>query len=434
MTIFRIHGGIPLQGEVRVSGSKNAALPMMAAAILADGPVCLQGIPHLTDVHTLSHVLRRLGMDVQRTDDGGDLTLETIDPTQIRAPYRLVERMRASFCVLGPLLAKRGRAEVPLPGGCNIGVRPVDLHLKGLSALGAKWRLEHGYIIAEADRLVGASVDLLGPRGTTVTGTANVMMAATLAEGTTTITHAAREPEIVDLGWLLIAMGAKITGLGTSEISIEGVSQLNGAIYHIIPDRIEAATLLIAGAITRGSIKITGVVPEHLTAVLTLLKNAGAEIAEGPDWISLDMRRRPLPGELIAEPYPGIPTDVQAQWTALVSLAQGTSHLKDTVFENRFYHAAELNRLGAKISVKGNTATIVGVDHLSAATVTASDLRASAALVLAALAAKGETAIHAVRHLDRGYEHLDQKLIQLGAKIERTRVSSPLALWEMGRG
>jgi UDP-N-acetylglucosamine 1-carboxyvinyltransferase len=433
MTIFRIHGGIPLEGEVRISGSKNAALPMMAATILADEPVCLQGVPHLTDVRTLSHVLRRLGVNVQRTEDD-DLLLETIDPTQIRAPYRLVERMRASFCVLGPLLARRGRAEVPLPGGCNIGLRPVDLHLKGLAALGATVRLEHGYIIAEADRLVGAKIDLLGPRGTTVTGTANVMMAAALAEGSTTITHAAREPEIVDLGQLLNKMGAKITGLGEEEIRIEGVPRLNGATHCIIPDRIEAATLLMAAGITRGSIKIVGVLPDHLTAVQELLKNTGAEIQKGSDWITLEMRHRPIPGELIAEPYPGIPTDIQAQWTALVALASGTSQLRDTVFENRFFHAAELNRLGAKITVNGDTATIEGVPHLSAAAVTASDLRASAALVLAGLAAQGETTIHAVRHLDRGYEHLDRKLLELGVRIERIRLASPLALWERGRG
>jgi UDP-N-acetylglucosamine 1-carboxyvinyltransferase len=360
--------------------------------------------------------------------------LETIDPTQIRAPYRLVERMRASFCVLGPLLARRGRAEVPLPGGCNIGLRPVDLHLKGLAALGATVRLEHGYIIAEADRLVGAKIDLLGPRGTTVTGTANVMMAAALAEGSTTITHAAREPEIVDLGQLLNKMGAKITGLGEEEIRIEGVPRLNGATHCIIPDRIEAATLLMAAGITRGSIKIVGVLPDHLTAVQELLKNTGAEIQKGSDWITLEMRHRPIPGELIAEPYPGIPTDIQAQWTALVALASGTSQLRDTVFENRFFHAAELNRLGAKITVNGDTATIEGVPHLSAAAVTASDLRASAALVLAGLAAQGETTIHAVRHLDRGYEHLDRKLLELGVRIERIRLASPLALWERGRG
>jgi UDP-N-acetylglucosamine 1-carboxyvinyltransferase len=423
MTSFRIHGGIPLQGMVRASGAKNAALAMMAAAILAEGPVCLQGVPHLTDVRTLSQILRRLGMKVQRTEED-DLLLETIDPLRIRAPYRLVERMRASFCVLGPLLAKRGKAEVPLPGGCNIGARPVDLHLKGLSALGARWRLERGYIVAEADRLVGAEIDLAGPRGTTVTGTANVMMAAVLAEGVTTIDHAACEPEIVDLGDFLNALGAKITGLGSPRIRIEGVSRLGATTYRIIPDRIEAATLLMAAAITRGSVKILGVAHEHLAAVLALLKNAGAKIETGADWISLEMRCRPLPGELIAKPYPGIPTDVQAQWTALVSLADGTSRLRDTVFENRFFHAAELNRLGAKISVAGDTATIEGVNHLSAATVTASDLRASAALVLAALAAKGETAIHAVRHLDRGYERLDEKLVQLGAKIERTRIAS----------
>jgi UDP-N-acetylglucosamine 1-carboxyvinyltransferase len=446
MTLLRIHGGIPLEGEVRVCGSKNAALPMMAAAILADEPVRLQGVPHLTDVRTLAHVLRRLGMDVRRTDDD-DLLLETVDPAQVRAPYRLVERMRASFCVLGPLLAKRGRAEVPLPGGCNFGQRPVELHLKGLAALGAKWRLEHGYIIAEAERLVGAEIDLLGPRGTTVTGTANVLMAAALAEGTTTIAHAAREPEIVDLGRLLNKMGAKISGLGTTEIHIEGgmspfaprkyatfAERKATIVYRIIPDRIEAATLLLAAAITRGGIKITGVVPEHLAAVLDLLKNAGAEIAEGSDWISLKMDRRPRPGELSAEPYPGVPTDVQAQWTALVALAHGTSRVRDTVFENRFLHAAELNRLGAKIAVSGDTAFIEGVPQLSAAAVTASDLRASAALVLAGLAAHGETRIHAVRHLDRGYERLDQKLTQLGARIERCQIATPLAHWKSGRG
>jgi UDP-N-acetylglucosamine 1-carboxyvinyltransferase len=423
MTVLRIHGGIPLEGEVRVSGSKNAALPMMAAAILADGLVCLQGVPHLTDVRTLSHALRRLGMDVRRNDTD-DLWLETIDPTQVRAPYRLVERMRASFCVLGPLLAKRGRAEVPLPGGCNIGVRPVDLHLKGLSALGANVRLEHGFVIAEADRLVGAKIDLLGPHGTTVTGTANVMMAATLADGTTTITHAAREPEIVDLGNMLNSMGAKIAGLGTEEISVEGVRTLSEARYRVIPDRIEAATLLIAAAITHGSVKISGVAPTHLAAVLELLQNAGAEIAAGADWISLEMRRRPLPGDVIAEPYPGVPTDIQAQWTALMALAGGTSRVRDAVFENRFLHAAELNRLGAKISVDGDTAIIDGVPHLSAAAVTASDLRASAALVLAGMAAHGETTIHAVRHLDRGYERLDAKLRQLGALVERSHFVS----------
>jgi UDP-N-acetylglucosamine 1-carboxyvinyltransferase len=308
---------------------------------------------------------------------------------------------------------------VPLPGGCKIGTRPVDLHLKGLVALGAKLRLQRGYVIAEAQRLVGTTVDLLGSHGTTVTGTANVMMAAVLADGATAIGHAAREPEIVDLGRFLISMGAKISGLGTSEIRIEGVDRLHGTAFEIIPDRIEAATLLIAAAITRGNVKIAGLVPDHLTAVLELLKNAGAEIAVGADWVSLKMTGRPLPGDLTAEPYPGVPTDVQAQWTALVSLADGTSRVRDAVFENRFLHAAELNRLGAKIAVQGNSAMIEGVHRLSGAAVTASDLRASAALVLAGLAADGETTIHAVRHLDRGYERLDRKLARLGAKIER---------------
>ena len=358
---------------------------MMAAGILAAGPVCLQGVPHLTDVRTLAHVLRRLGMNVRRRnsplgrqysslgrqlhgrpgmavplpsqqDDEDDLLIETVDPAQVRAPYRLVERMRASFCVLGPLVARRRRAEVPLPGGCKLGARPVNLHLQGLAALGARLRLEHGYIIAEADRLVGTSIDLLGPRGTTVTGTANVMMAAVLAEGVTTITHAAREPEIVDLGRFLIAMGAKIDGLGTPEIRIEGRSGIlplqsgmqQDVAYRIISDRIEAATLLMAAAITRGNVRIAGVVPKHLAAVIDLLSNAGAEIAVGTDWVSLKMTRRSLPGEMTAEPYPGVPTDVQAQWTALVALADGTSRVRDAVFENRFFHAAELNRLARK--------------------------------------------------------------------------------------
>jgi UDP-N-acetylglucosamine 1-carboxyvinyltransferase len=420
MTILRIHGGIPLEGVVRASGSKNAALPIMAAAILADGSVCLQGVPNLTDVRTLSHVLRRLGMDVDRSEDG-DLLLETVDPTQVRAPYRLVQRMRASFCVLGPLLAKRGRAVVPLPGGCNIGTRPVDLHLKGLAALGAKLRLEHGYVIAEADRLVGTEIDLLGPHGTTVTGTANVMMAATLAEGATTITHAAREPEVVDLGRFLNRMDAKITGLGTETVRVQGVPRLCGTPHRVIPDRIESATLLIAAAITGGNVRLDGVVPEHLAAVLDRLRKAGAEIVQGSDWVSLQMRRRPRSGDLTAEPYPGVPTDVQAQWTALVALADGVSRVRDTVFDNRFLHTAELNRLGASVSVQGDTAIVDGVSCLSGAAVMASDLRASATLVLAGLAAQGETTIHAVRYLDRGYERLDCKLRQLGARIERNR-------------
>ena len=423
MAVFRITGGVPLRGTVRASGSKNAALPMMAASILADGPVRLKGVPRLADVDTLSSMLRRLGVHVARTA-GDELSLKTVDPTPIRAEYNLVRRMRASFCVLGPLLARRGRAVVSLPGGCNIGNRPVDLHLKGLAALGADLRLEHGYVLARARRLTGTTIDLSGPAGSTVTGTANVLSAAVLAEGTTTITGAAMEPEIVDLGGFLNSMGARIAGLGTSTLRITGVDQLGGTSYRIIPDRIEAATLLLAAAITRGSATVTGVVPEHLTAVLEALWAVGARIEVGEDRVTITAGARLRPMEITALPYPGIPTDVQAQWTALLCLAGGRSSVRDSVFPNRFAHVAELNRLGARIHCHACTATITGVPRLTGATVTASDVRASAALVLAGLAADGVTTIRHVHHLDRGYEAPDEKLNRLGARIKRKSVSA----------
>ena len=422
MNVFKITGGTPVGGTVRVSGSKNAALPMMAASILAHGPVRLEGVPRLDDVNTLRLVLEHLGMAIARTPDG--LVLETVDPTPIRANYGLVRRMRASFCVLGPLLARRGRAVVSLPGGCNIGDRPVDLHLKGLAALGARLRLQRGYVIADAGRLAGNTIDLSGPRGPTTTGTANVLSAAVLADGVTTITGAAADPEIVDLGNFLRAMGGQITGLGTPTIQVTGVDRLDGAAYRLIPDRIEAATLLLAAAITGGSATVSGVVPGHLAAVLEILEAAGSRITAAEDRVTIASDGRPRAVDVTARPYPGIPTDVQAQLTALLSLARGRSTVCDRVFTGRFMHVAELNRLGARIERRGPTAVVTGVERLTGARVTASDLRASAALVLAGLAAGGQTVVGRIGHLDRGYQRLDQKLNRLGARIERVGYAS----------
>jgi len=418
MNQLRIAGGIPLHGEVHASGSKNAALPMMAASILADGPVRLGGVPRLADVDTLSLVLGELGVEVVRASDGA-LSLETVDAAPVRAGYELVRRMRASFCVLGPLLARRGKAVVALPGGCALGPRPIDLHLAGLAALGAELSIEHGYVIARARRLVGTTIKLRGPHGPTVTGTANVMSAAVLAEGQTTILGAAVEPEIVDTGKLLNRMGARITGLGTPVVRIEGVDQLSGATYRVIPDRIEAATLLMAAAITHGSVTVTGIVPEHLRAVLAGLRKAGFRIDVGEDRATLTAAGRARPVHVTARPYPGVPTDLQAQWMALLSLASGPSRVRDRVFPGRLMHVAELNRLGARIDIRDGTAWVAGVEHLSGTRVRATDLRASAALVLAGLAARGKTIVDDAHHLDRGYEHLDRKLVHLGADVER---------------
>lgn len=415
---FTVTGGRKLGGSAQAAGSKNAALPMMAAAILACEPVRLEGVPRLADVRALGALLGRLGLNTAWTEDGA-LLLKTVDAGPVRADYELVSQMRASFCVLGPLLARRRRAVVSLPGGCAIGDRPVDLHLTGLAALGADLRIEHGYVVARADRLRGATVRLLGPRGSTVTGTANVLSAAVLAQGETTIVGAAVEPEIIDLGNLLQAMGARIEGLGTPTLRIRGVDQLGGAAHRVIPDRIEVATLLLAAAITGGSATVTGVLPEHLVEVVGKLREAGFEIETGTGEISIGAARRSRPADIEALPYPGIPSDLQAQWTALLALAAGRSTVRDRVFPNRFLHVPELNRLGARIERRNATAVITGVERLTGAAVTASDLRASAALVLAGLAAEGCTTIYQVEHLDRGYERLDEKLNRLGAQVER---------------
>ncbi len=445
MSHFQITGGVPLRGEVRCSGSKNAALPIMAASILASEPVRLEGVPRLADVRTLSRLLGRLGINVSLNNEG--MIFETVDPTPVRAPQRLVRRMRAGFCVLGPLLARRGKAVVPLPGGCNIGHRPVDLHLKGLAALGADLRLQHGYVVATARRLTGATIDLRGPNGPTVTGTANVLSAAVLARGATIIRNAAVEPEIVDLERFLAALGARIEGVGTSTLRIEGVEQLGGATHRLIPDRIEAATLLIAAAVTGGSATVTGVVPAHLDAVLEKLRQTGAEIEVGKDWVSIGEHKRGqvhvfgrefigekhLPAEkctsppagrlravdIVARSYPGFPTDLQAQWAALAAVSEGTSRVEDRVFPGRFMHVAELNRLGANITCGNGAAKVGGVRRLSGARVAAHDLRAGAALLLAGLAAEGRTTVDCIHHIDRGYQRLDDKLRQLGARIER---------------
>jgi len=420
MSYFEITGGISLQGEVRCSGAKNAALPIMAASLLASEPVRLENVPRLTDVRTQIRVLRGLGMQVTSTDDR--MLLETADSRHVRVSERLAQRMRASFCTLGPLLARRRKAIVPLPGGCAIGNRPVDLHLKGLTALGADLRLQHGCIVASARRLIGTDIDLCGPNGSTATGTANVMSAAVMARGVTVLRGAALEPEIVDLGRFLIALGAKIEGLGTPTLRIKGVDQLGGTLHQLIPDRIEAATLLVAVVITGGSAVVTDVRPEHLEAVLQSLRAVGAEIDVQKDCVSIRAPKRLHAVDIVAQPYPGVPTDLQAQWTALMAVAEGTSRVQDCVFRHRFLHVAELNRLGADIRCDGNTASIKGVSRLQGASVTAGDLRASAALVLAGLAAEGRTIVNRIRHLDRGYEFLDRKLQQLGARIERRTV------------
>jgi UDP-N-acetylglucosamine 1-carboxyvinyltransferase len=417
VTKLIITGGVPLHGTVSVGGAKNAALPMMAAAILADAPLELRGVPRLTDVRTMGRLLRQLGVDVAR--HGERLVLTPVDSRVVRARYALVRRMRAGFCVLGPLLARRGRAVVPLPGGCRLGDRPVDLHLRGLAALGADLRLVRGCIVATARQLRGAAIDLSGPRGPTVTGTANVLCAAVLARGRTVIRGAACEPEIVDLGRMLNSLGAQIGGLGTPVLEIEGVERLHGGSYRIIPDRIEAATLMLAAAITGGAVSVVGLVPEHLQALLAALEASGIAIDVRSDRVSVLARARPLPVSVAAEPYPGLPTDLQAHWTAFMATAAGPSFVEDRVFPMRWGHVAELRRLGADLQCVHGGVRIAGNCRYQGAEVAASDLRASAALVLAALAARGSSVIHAAHHLERGYERLDLKLARLGACIER---------------
>jgi UDP-N-acetylglucosamine 1-carboxyvinyltransferase len=411
-----ITGGIPLDGEIRISGSKNAALPILAATLLAQGPSLIKNVPHLRDITTMVGLLGRMGVSLV-VDEKLNIEVDTSAIASYAAPYDLVKTMRASVLVLGPLLARFGQADVSLPGGCAIGSRPVNLHIKGLAAMGADIRVENGYIRARAERLKGAHLymDLV-----TVTGTENLMMAAALAEGTTIIENAAREPEVVDLANYLIGMGARIEGAGSDTLTIHGVERLHGCEYTVLPDRIETGTYLVAAAITGGRVKLKHTAPDILDAVLLKLRECGALITTGEDWIELDMQgRRPVAVDIHTAPYPAFPTDMQAQFTALDAVAEGVATLTENVFENRFMHVHELQRMGANIRLEGNTAIIRGVEKLTAAPVMATDLRASAGLVLAGLVAEGDTLIDRIYHIDRGYECIEEKLAQLGARIRR---------------
>lgn len=412
-----ITGNIPLQGEITVSGAKNAALPIIAACLLTEAPVKLSNVPHLKDITTMLNLLGTMGAEFT-FDEKTHIEINTQPVNNFTAPYDLVRTMRASIVVLGPLLARFGEAIVSLPGGCAIGARPVDLHISAMEALGAEVMIENGYIHAKTKgRLKAAHIvfDLI-----TVTGTENVMMAAALAEGTSVIKNAAREPEVVDLANFLNSLGAKISGAGTDTIVIEGVKNLHGGNYEVLPDRIEAGTYLTAAACTRGKIKLKNIRADLLEAVLSKLEEAGAQIEIGNNWISLDMKnKRPKAVNIKTAPYPAFPTDMQAQLMAMNVIAEGTGTITETIFENRFMHALELQRMGANIKLEGNTAICIGVDNLYGAPVMATDLRASASLVLAGLAAEGETVIDRIYHIDRGYESIEEKFHQLGAKIKR---------------
>ncbi len=411
-----INGGEPLHGDVQISGAKNAVLPILAACLLADEPVSIANVPHLHDVTTTMELLGQMGVQLV-VDERMKIHVDPRTTDRLFAPYDLVKTMRASILVLGPLVARYGEAEVSLPGGCAIGSRPVNLHIQGLQALGADVRVENGYIKAKAKRLKGARIvlDLV-----TVTGTENLMMAAVLAKGTTVIENAAQEPEVVDLANCLNSMGAKIGGAGTNTIVIDGVERLGGTDYEVLPDRIETGTFLVAAAITGGKIRARNSRPKTLDAVLSKLEDAGAHINTGDDWIELDMRgRRPKAVNITTAPYPAFPTDMQAQFTALNCVAEGVGVITETVFENRFMHALELQRLGADIQLEGNTAIIRGVPTITGAPMMATDLRASASLVLAGLVAKGDTIIDRIYHIDRGYENIEEKLGSLGARIRR---------------
>jgi len=417
MNKLMINGGATLSGDVRISGAKNAVLPILAATLLAEGPATIENVPHLHDVTTTVELLGCMGVMVSIDEK---LSVE-VDCSTIKnqtAPYHLVKTMRSSILVLGPLLARYGEAEVSLPGGCAIGSRPVDLHIKGLQDMGAEIDVSNGYIHAKASRLKGARLvlDIV-----TVTGTENLMMAAALADGTTIIENAAREPEVVDLADFINAMGGKISGAGTDTITIEGVETLHGTRYRVLPDRIETGTYLVAAAITGGSIMVKDTAPHLLDAVTEKLREAGAKIEIGEDWISLDMEgRRPKAVSVRTAPYPAFPTDMQAQFAALNCIAEGTATVVETIFENRFMHVQELKRMGADIEIEGNTAIIRGVDALTSAPVMATDLRASASLIIAGLVASGETEVQRIYHIDRGYENIEEKLSLLGAKIRRT--------------
>jgi UDP-N-acetylglucosamine 1-carboxyvinyltransferase len=412
-----INGGVALNGEIRISGAKNAALPILMGALLVDSPVRIGNVPHLHDITTTLELLGRMGVSIT-VDERSGVVIDPSTLTETEAPYDLVKTMRASILVLGPLLAKFGKADVSLPGGCAIGSRPVDLHLRGLEQMGAHIKVENGYIRATSDgRLKGAHIFL---DQVTVTGTENLLMAATLAEGITTLENAAREPEVVDLAHYLNNMGAKISGIGSATLVIEGVKALHGAPYNILPDRIETGTYLVAAAMTRGKVKLKDTNAKDLEAVLLKLEEAGADIQVGDDWISLDMHgKRPKAVSIRTAPYPAFPTDMQAQFTALNSVAEGQGTIVETVFENRFMHVQELQRMGATLQIEGNTVLCTGQEKLTAAPVMATDLRASAGLVLAALVADGATLVEHIYHIDRGYECIEEKLQQLGANIRR---------------
>ncbi|MBE0469318.1 MAG: UDP-N-acetylglucosamine 1-carboxyvinyltransferase [Methyloprofundus sp.] len=413
-----ITGGKKLAGELIVSGAKNAALPILAATLLSDTPVTIGNIPHLHDITTTMELLGCMGVQLS-IDEKLNIEVNSSTINKLEAPYELVRTMRSSILVLGPLLARFGQADVSLPGGCAIGARPVDIHLDGLAKMGAEITVENGYIHAKATRLKGCRLVL---EQVTVTGTENLLMAATLAEGTTTIENAAREPEVSDLAHFLNKMGAKISGIGTDVLTIEGVERLGvkGLHYDVLPDRIEAGTYLVAAAITRGKIKLKKIQAHLLDAVLAKLEEAGAEITTGTDWIELDMHgKRPKAVSIRTAPFPAFPTDMQAQFTAMNAIAEGVSTITETVFENRFMHVQEMQRMGANIKLESNTAICTGVEKLTAAPVMATDLRASASLVLAGLVSEGETLVDRIYHIDRGYDHIEEKLSQLGAIIRR---------------
>ena len=412
-----IQGGVPLSGDIAISGAKNAALPILCACLLTDEPLRLRNLPQLNDISTMLRLIGQMGVAV--TMDGNDgLILDARGLNKPLAPYDLVKTMRASILVLGPLLARCGEARVSLPGGCAIGARPVDQHIKGLQAMGAEIHVEQGYIQAKAARLKGARIftDMV-----TVTGTENLMMAAVLAEGETVLENAAREPEVVDLANCLIAMGARISGAGTDRIVINGIDRLHGATHSIMPDRIETGTYLCAAAATGGEVRLTQTACDYLDAVIDKLREAGCEVACGSNEITLKAPARLKAVSLRTEPYPAFPTDMQAQFMAINCVAEGTAVIRETIFENRFMHAVELIRLGANIRIDGNNAVVTGVPRLDGATVMATDLRASASLVIAGLVAQGETLIERIYHLDRGYERIEEKLIKLGACVRRVR-------------
>ncbi len=411
-----ITGGTPLAGAIDVSGAKNAALPILAGALLASDPVTVSNVPALKDVATTITLLQSMGVQVT-FDDKLNVKVDSSDVTTRVAPYELVKTMRASILVLGPLVARFGEADVSFPGGCAIGARPVNLHVQGLQAMGAEVVVKNGFIRARADRLQGAHIVF---EIVTVTGTENLMMAAALADGETVLENAAREPEVVDLADFLNGMGAKVRGAGTSTVRVTGVKSLSGGTHKVLPDRIECGTYLVAAAMTGGRVRLNHAAPGYLEAVIVKLQEAGADIGMGDDWIEIDMRgRRPRAVDIRTSPYPGFPTDMQAQICAMNSLAEGAGTVTETIFENRFQHVLELQRMGADIKIKGNTAVCRGVDKLTAAPVMATDLRASAGLILAGLAAEGETLVDRIYHVDRGYERIEEKLRQLGAVIKR---------------